>query len=116
MDPKAAQPTAKPAPVAAVAPAAAPKVAKPATPKAPPKEKTVAGHKLTAVINMGKNKEGKLYGPDNNPKRADTACHARFANYRDGMTIDAALKAGLQAGDIAFDKNPTRAYISVKDV
>ncbi len=97
---EAAKPAEKPKP--------APKEAKPAAPK------TVAGHALTAVINLGVNKEGKKYGPDNNPKRAGSAAATRFALYKDGQTIEAALKAGLRSDDIAFDSHDTRKFISIK--
>jgi hypothetical protein len=38
-----------------------------------------------------------------NPKRAGTASHKRFALYRDGMTEAAYLAAGGTRGDLAWD-------------
>ncbi len=84
------------------------KESKPAAPR------TVAGHALTAIITLGVNKDGKKYGPDNNPKRAGSAAATRFAVYKDGMTIDAALKAGVTSGDIGFDSHETRKFITIK--
>lgn len=57
----------------------------------------------TSKISFGKDKEGKLYGKDNNPKRAGSAAHGRFALYKDGQTIAEAKEAGVTAGDINWD-------------
>lgn len=38
-----------------------------------------------------------------NPKRAGSKSHERFALYVDGMTVAAALEAGLTTGDIRHD-------------
>lgn len=38
------------------------------------------------VIHMGSDKDGNLYGADNNPKRAGSAAAERFGKLRDGMT------------------------------
>ena len=40
---------------------------------------------------------------DHNPKRVGSASHGRFENYEDEMTVEAALKAGVTAGDLAWD-------------
>lgn len=40
---------------------------------------------------------------DHNPKRANSASHARFENYEDGMTVKAALEAGITTGDLNWD-------------
>jgi hypothetical protein len=99
-------------------PAAAAKPAadkKPAAEKKPAAPKTVAGHPMNAKISLGANKDGKKYGPDNNPKRANSASATRFALYKDGMTITEALAAGLRSDDIGFDSNATRAYIKITD-
>jgi hypothetical protein len=96
---------------------------KPATdtkPAKPPKEvkpqapRSIAGHPLTAVISFGVNKEGKKYGPDNNPKRAGSSAAARFTLYKEGMTLEQALKAGVRSDDIGFDCHETRKFITIK--
>jgi hypothetical protein len=38
-----------------------------------------------------------------NPKRAGSASHARFENYKSGMTVEQALAAGLISGDFTHD-------------
>ena len=50
-----------------------------------PREKTVARRPLTARLTLGKDKEGKSYGKDNNPKRGKAA--ERFAKYATGQTV-----------------------------
>jgi hypothetical protein len=55
----------------------------------------------------------RLYPPDakvklvvkENPKRKGGKSHARFAKYRDGMTIEQALKAGVTAQDLKYDES-----------
>ena len=77
--------------------AAAPKPAK--EPKAPK-------YRDDQVITMGADKDGKKFGGDNNPKRAGSLAHARFAHLKDGMTVGAFVKAvGNQAtafGDLDY--------------
>ncbi len=92
----------------------APAAAKPAKVEKPAAPRTVAGHQLSAVITLGANKDGKKYGADNNPKRAGSAAALRFAAYKDGQTIEQALKAGLRSDDIAFDSHDTRKFITIK--
>lgn len=58
---------------------------------------------------MGVDKEGKKYGKDNNPKRGKSA--ERFSKYRDGMTVEEALKAGLTGVDLNWDVQ--RKFISI---
>lgn len=98
-------------PASAAKPAAEAGKTKEAKPVAP---RTVAGHPLTAVITLGSDKDGKKYGADNNPKRAGSAAAGRFAAYKDGMTIDAALKAGVRSDDLSFDSHETRKFITIK--
>lgn len=62
-----------------------------------------------AVITLGSDKEGKKYGPDNNPKRGKAA--DRFAKYADGMTVKQAKEAGVTGGDVEWDADHN--YISV---
>ena len=47
-----------------------------------------------------------------NPKRAGSPSHRRFALYRDGMTVGEFLKAGGQRSDIAWDVD--KGWISVE--
>ena len=91
--------------------AAAPKAAKPAAEKKDPKPRTIGGFPMNATITLGVNKDSKKYGADNNPKRAGSAAAARFALYKDGQTVEAALKAGVRSDDIAFDMHETRKFI-----
>lgn len=66
-------------------------------------EKTVAGKPMTTKIAFGVGgKDNKPYnGTDNNPKRGASA--ERFANYKVGMTFQAAIDAGISAADIKWD-------------
>lgn len=86
-------------------------------PKAPKevKEKVYGAnkHKASAVITLGKDKEGKDYGPKNNPKREGSASAVRFALYKNGMTIQKALDAGVSSGDINFDSDAKRGFITI---
>jgi hypothetical protein len=79
------------------------KMAKEAKPKAEkkPREKKIAKHVLSARFSLGTDSEGKPYGKDNNPKRGTAA--PRFALYRNNMTIQQALDAGLKPADISWD-------------
>lgn len=82
-------------PAAATTAAAAPKVDRP---------KTVGGHALTAKITLKKNAEGKQYNAtDNNPKRKGTKSFDKFAKYKDGMTVEQAQAAGINAADLTWD-------------
>jgi len=40
-----------------------------------------------------------------------SAARKRFALYKTGMTVEAALAAGLWAADIRHDSKPARGYI-----
>lgn len=102
------------APKAATAPGNSPKASTPKTPKAPKvaAPKTCAGYQLTAVITLLKDKEGKQYSAENNPKRANSGAHKLFMKYREGMTVDAFVKAGGRASAIKYDVD--HGYISVK--
>jgi len=102
----------KPAPKPAPAVKKEPKAEAEKKPAAP---KTIGGHPMNATIKMGVNKDSKPYGPDNNPKRQGSAAAIRFANYRDGQTLEEAMKAGLRSDDIGFDSAPTRKYIVITD-
>ena len=60
---------------------------------------------------MGEDKEGNLYNTRNNPKRKGSKSADRFAKYKDGMSVEAALKAGLVAGAIHNDS--AKGFISL---
>ena len=49
---------------------------------------------------------------DVNPKRKGTTAHATFARYREGMTIAAAIKAGIPRADIRWDSK--KRFIIIK--
>lgn len=74
------------------------------TTEAPAKAKTVGGFAVTAKITFGKNAENKPYdGKDNNPKRKASASFAKFALYKNGMTVQQAADAGLTGADLRWD-------------
>lgn len=80
-----------------------------------PAEKTPGAPRGTpgdAIITMQADKNGKKYGVDNNPKKAGSKGAERFALYVDGMTVDAALKAGIWAADISWDVNKGFVVVS----
>lgn len=80
-----------------------------------PKERAPAGPRgvpQDATIHMLSDKSGKPYGVDNNPKRAGTAGHERFAKYTDGMTVGEAIAAGVWAADIKWDLD--KKFIEVR--
>jgi hypothetical protein len=65
----------------------------------------------TQTIEIQEDKEGNAYGKKNNPKRKGSKSAERFEKYRDGMTVESALKAGLVAGDIHNDT--AKGYIKL---
>ena len=67
----------------------------------------------TSVISFGKDKDGKNYGPDNNPKRPGSQSAARFALYKSGMTVKDALAAGLTRRDLESDSSDKQGYIKI---
>lgn len=89
----------------------APKAAKapkePKEPKAPKAPKFATNMK----IKMLADKEGKTYGKDNNPKRVGSSSHDRFALYVDGMTVEAAIAAGVKTADLDWDVD--KGFISI---
>lgn len=56
-----------------------------------------------SIIKFKVDKDGKLYGADNNPKRATAKNHGRFLLYKDGMTIDQFVEAGGHRADVPHD-------------
>ena len=75
------------------------------------KEKTVAGYSPTAKISLLADQEGKKYGKDNNPKRSGSASATLFEKYKDGMTVQQAVDAGVSAAAIRWDVD--HKFISV---
>lgn len=65
--------------------------------------KNIAGKPPTAKIAFGKDKDQKLYGKDNNPKRAGSKSADRFNLYKAGQTLAEAVAAGASAADIKWD-------------
>jgi hypothetical protein len=98
-----AKSTVKPAlkkPVLAVA-KATPAPAKPV----PAAKAAPAGEKVPRASRIAGELEGKkltILVPEN-PKREGSASHARFALYKNGMTYEACLAAGITNGDVHWD-------------
>lgn len=85
---------------------ATPKAAKAPKEKAPPKPKQprtkmISKFPYSSKIFLNNDKDGKKYGNENNPKRGTAA--TRFNLYKDGMTLDQAVAAGIKPADIAWD-------------
>ena len=87
----------------ATKPATAAKPVKPEKVAKAPVEKKIAGHALSSKLTFGVDKDGKSYGGANNPKRANSNAHASFAKYKEGMTLQAALDAGIPSSDLSWD-------------
>jgi hypothetical protein len=68
-----------------------------AKPKGPRGPKKIRGFDRSAVISFGKGYDAG----ENNPKRGTAA--ARFAKYREGMTVQKALDVGMKVADISYD-------------
>lgn len=106
-----------PKPVPATKPAPGPALVKATPAPKPPKPdvpKSFGGYRGEQVISLGFNKDGKQYGPDNNPKRPGSKSAVRFALYKQGMTVKAAIDAGLESGDLVNDTHETRKFIVIK--
>ena len=69
-------------------------------PKAP---KGPKGIPSDGVIQFLKDKNDKFYGPDNNPKRAGSKGHERFALYEAGKTVADTIASGVWPADIKWD-------------
>lgn len=90
---------------------------------APKATKPPAGEKKPAMgrgrykdeqrITLGRDKDSKPYGADNNPLRAGSAAHGRFARIQSGMTVGDYKKiAGKHVGsDLKF--NTSKGYVTV---
>jgi hypothetical protein len=92
-------------PTTAEAATEAPKAKKTKAPKAEGEAAAPKAERFNRehTIRLLSNAEGVKYGPENNPKRAGSASHDRFAMYEDGMTIAAAVEKGVKTEDIAWD-------------
>lgn len=60
-------------------------------------------YKPSSIITLLADKDGNPFGPENNPKREGSKAGDRFKLYRNGMTVEAAIAAGLTRADIDFD-------------
>jgi hypothetical protein len=79
------------------------KAAEAATENEAATEKTGFRLSKDATINFGTDGEGKPYSAENSPKKGD-ATKARWAVYRDGMTVQEALDGGLTPSNIRRDR------------
>lgn len=82
----------------------------PATPKGDgnPKRKYAGDLKITLLTD----KDGKPYGPNNNPKREGSKTAKNFALYENGMTIDGFIAKGGTYAEVVWDVD--KGFISVK--
>lgn len=63
------------------------------------------------IVTLLADKDGNVFGKDNNPKRKGSASAARFDHYTNGMTVEQALAAGLTRADLEFDVQ--KKFISI---
>lgn len=63
------------------------------------------------IVTLLADKDGNVYGKENNPKRKGSASAARFDHYTNGMTVEQALAAGLTRADLEFDVQ--KKFISI---
>lgn len=94
----------------------------PATAKTPSEAKAPAprGPKdmdVKSTIHFGRKTDPETkvetaYGPKNNPKRDGTKAADRFALYKEGMTVEKALAAGVKARHIRRDS--AKGFIEVR--
>jgi hypothetical protein len=73
------------------------------TRKKPAAGKRKAVEKPAAVPRIKFAGDAKIKLLVENPKRPSSGAFKRFAKYRDGMTVDAALQAGVRRDDLAWD-------------
>lgn len=82
-------------------------MAKDKTPKTAPAADATATAKPAAAKNLGpkgvSDDAAVKMLAGSNPKREGSAARARFANYRDGMTVKEALAAGITTPDLVYD-------------
>lgn len=64
---------------------------------------------VQTIKEEGKPDKTVPYGAKNNPKREGTKAATRFETYKNGMTVEAALKAGHKPRHILKDK--AKGYI-----
>jgi hypothetical protein len=67
-----------------------------------------------AKIRMGVDKDGKKYGPKNNPKRAGSASAERFELYKDGMTYKTFREKGGLLEDLRWDSAENRKFVIIE--
>lgn len=65
-----------------------------------------------AIIHMGADDKGNPYGAKNNPKREGSASHERFAKYKEGISIQTALAAGITPADLHHDEG--KGFIKIE--
>lgn len=78
----------------------------------------VHGKTLDSILQFGADKEGKPFGPKNNPKREGSASAARFALYKPGKPLSFNIDKDKNPGgptldDLRFDSDPKRGYITI---
>lgn len=66
-----------------------------------------------AIIHMGQDEAGTPFGSKNNPKRQGTASYDRFAKYKEGISVQKALEAGVTPADIRHDLK--KGFISLEE-
>jgi hypothetical protein len=112
-EPKADQPAKKadPKPAAKAEKKAAEKPAKKAAaaPKAPKAKAGNGAGQMTRLFPMDAKIKLLVKG---NPKREGGKSAKRFSAYKDGMTVQEALKAGLKAADLKYDES--KKFIAVQ--
>ena len=77
------------------------------------KSATKGGKKGPAPTHSDDAKITILTEDKKNPKREGTAAHARFALYRDGMTVAEFIKAGGTRADLAWDSAASRGLVKI---
>lgn len=93
----------------------APTPAEPAPAPAPKPNKTPKSAEAPARrVTAGTNDPRIITKIVPNPKRPGSASYDRFALYRDGMTVNEAIAAGVKREDIAWDSHPSRNFITLE--
>lgn len=57
-----------------------------------------------AIIHMGQDEQGNPFSAKNNPKREGSASYDRFAKYKEGISVQKALEAGITPADLRHDE------------
>lgn len=58
-----------------------------------------------AKVTLLTDKDGKPYGPNNNPKRPGSKTHERFKLYKNGKTVEELLADGAVYSDFKYDED-----------